>query len=484
MSATTDKPKCPWSDGSQCPYVVPGNAPSCAAGDPTVTSLDEYRRRRADAPSVLCVGVSFRATPIEIRERLALTPYAISATLARAGCQHEPGTPKVIEELAIVATCNRLEFYATGSGAAPQALVELFREATGMTAGEAGEYLYVHEGVEAVRHLSRVASGLESMVVGEAQILGQVSEAFSQSTAHGACHTALSTVFRGAIRAGRRARVETAINRSPATVSSVAVTLASETIRDLEHATVVIVGAGEMAELAANALKGRGVSDIRIVSRTHQHASALAERVGGQTLAYEELEHAIAAADIVISSTAAPHIIITREMVENAMHARASRPLFFIDIALPRDVDPAVAEIANVEVHDIDDLQRHVTVNLAERQSEIPAVERIVEEETEIAVNALRQLGIAPLIADLRAHADEIRRGALDAALKGLGHLSEKDRKRVEAFSQSLLNKLLHEPTLKLKNEAGTGRATEYASAVRELFGLTEQPATAKQAAR
>lgn len=472
------KSGCPWTDGSQCPYISPDGATDCAAG--RVTSLDEYRRRRADSPSVLCVGVSFKATPIEIRERLALTPYAVSAALARVSCQHEPGERKIIEELAIVATCNRLEFYATGAAAAAQPLVALFREVTGMSVEEAEEFLYVFTDAEAVRHLSRVAAGLESMVVGEAQILGQVSEAFSQSTAHGACHTALAAVFRGAIRAGRRARVETAINRSPATVSSVAVALAANTIADLARATVVVVGAGEMAELAATALQGRGVTDIRIVSRTHQHAAALAERVGGRTLAFEELEHAVAAADIVISSTAAPHVIVTRDMVEQAMRGRPGRPLFMIDIALPRDIEATVETIPGVEVHDIDDLQRHVNENLAERQSEIPAVERIVEEETDISVRALRQLGVAPLISDLRAHADEIRRRALDSALKGLGHLNEKDRKRVEAFSESLLNKLLHEPTLKLKAEAGTGRATEYATAVRELFGLGERNPVAR----
>jgi glutamyl-tRNA reductase len=218
---------------------------------------------------------------------------------------------------------------------------------------------------------------------------------------------------------------------------------------------------------------------VRIVSRTREHAAALARRVNGKTLAFEELEKALAAADIVISSTAAPHVIITREMAQQAMRGRDARPLFLIDIALPRDIDPAAASVPNVHVHDIDGLQRHVESNLAERESEIPSVERIVNDETLACVSALEQLGIAPLITDLRTHADEIRKRALSTALKTLAHLSEKDQRRIEAFSEALLNKLLHEPTTRLRTEAGTGgrRAAEYASTVRDLFGLTPSQA-------
>jgi glutamyl-tRNA reductase len=465
-------PSCPLGDSTSCPYINAVGDTLCTS--PNVASLDAYRRKRADTSRVMCVGVSFRTAPIEVRERLTLSPYATSATLARVGCQHvkEPGS---LDELAIVATCNRLEFYAASVTAPIETLSALFREATGMTEGDAERYLYRYVDGEAVEHLSRVAAGLESMVLGEPQILGQVSEAFSHAIAHGSCHAVLSTVFRSAIKAGRRARVETAINRSPATVSSVAVKLASEAIPALEKATVVVVGAGEMAELAAIALTQRGVTDVRIVSRTREHAAALADRVKGKTLAFEELEKALTEADIVISSTAAPHVIITRDMVQYAMRGRESRPLFLIDIALPRDVDPAAASVPNVAVHDIDGLQRHVESNIAERELEIPSVERIVQEETLVCEQALQQLGVAPLISDLRMHADEIRQRTLETALKGLGHLSEKDRRRIEAFSEALLNKLLHEPTSRLRNEAGTGRAAEYASTVRDLFGLASK---------
>ena len=466
----TSSTNCPLGDSANCPYVTPEGVKQCSTAS-TVTSLVEYRRKRADTSHVMCVGVSFRSTPIEVRERLALTPFAVSATLARVGCQHED-LPRALDELAIVSTCNRLEFYAASVDGTLDTLTALFRESTGMTEDEAARYLYSYSDGEAVQHLSRVAAGLESMVIGEPQILGQVSEAFSHAIAHGSCHAVLTTVFRSAIKAGRRARVETAINRSPATVSSVAVKLAGEAISDLERATVVVIGAGEMAELAAVALTQRGVTDVRIVSRTREHAAALAERVNGQTLAFEELEKALAAADIVISSTAAPHVIITRDMVQQAMRGREARPVFLIDIALPRDIDPAASTIPNVHVHDIDALQRHVESNLAERQSEIPRVERIVGEETLACIDGLQQLGVVPLITDLRAHADEIRKRALATALKSLGHLSEKDQRRIEAFSEALLNKLLHEPTVRLRNEAGTGRAAEYASAVRDLFGL------------
>ena len=467
---------CPLGSNSNCPYTAHDGEARCDTND--VTSLDAYRRTRADSSRVMCVGVSFRTAPIEVRERIALTPFAVSATLARVGCQHE-AVPRSLDELAIVSTCNRLEFYAASVTAPLETLVDLFRESTGMTEEEADRYLYRYTDNDAVQHLARVSAGLESLVLGEPQILGQVSEAFSQAIAHGSCHAVLTTVFRGAIKAGRRARVETAINRSPATVSSVAVKLAADAIERLESATVVLVGAGEMAELAALALTQRGVTDVRIVSRTREHAAALAHRVNGKTLAFEELERAVAAADIVISSTAAPHVIITRDMVLHAMRGRESRPLFLVDIALPRDIDAAVSSIPNVYVHDIDGLQRHVESNLAERESEIPDVERIVNEETVACIEALEQLAIVPLITDLRTHADEIRKRALATALKTLGHLSEKDQRRIEAFSEALLNKLLHEPTSRLRREAGTGggRAAEYASTVRDLFGLASSKA-------
>jgi glutamyl-tRNA reductase len=282
----------------------------------------------------------------------------------------------------------------------------------------------------------------------------------------------LSSLFRSAVRAGRRARAETAIGRNPATVSSMAVRLAEDAVPELASAVVVVVGAGEMAEHAVSALRHRGVSDIRVVSRTREHAARLADEVGGLTYAFERLGEAIAVADIVITSTAAPHVVITRDMVANAMALRPGRPLVIVDIALPRDADPRASELANVHLHDLDALQRHVSASLAERAQDIPLAEGIVEEETQLFAAELRQLDMAPLISDLRARTEEIRRRALDRAMRDLSHLPEEDRVRIEAFSEALLNKLLHDPTRRLRLEAGGVRGAEYAAAVRELFAL------------
>ena len=462
---------CPWKDAPSCPWR--GNGTYVAPRDPAMLEHPRPTRAAAQPPTTLCLGVSFRTAPIAVREKLALSPSGLSAALARFGCGRD-SRPEGLDELAIVATCNRLELYAAGpSGAATiETLESLLIEITGIGADDVRDALYRHEGVDAVRHLCRVAAGLESMVLGEPQILGQVSEAYSLATAHGSCGAVLSTVFRSAIRAGRRVREETGISRNAATVSSVAVKLATETVGSLEQAVVVVVGAGEMAELAATALRQRGVHELRVVSRTREHAAELAGRIGASTVAFERLEEALHAADIVITSTAAPHVIITPEMADRAMIGREARPLVFVDIALPRDVDPAVATIANVSCFDLDHLQAYVSSTLAEREGEVPRAEKVIESEVVPCMQALRQLGIAPLIADLRTRADEIRQRALDTALKHLSHLSAADRARVEAFSEALLNKLLHEPTVRLKQEAGSERAGHYASAVRDLFGL------------
>ena len=468
---------CPWKDAPACPWR--GNGSFTAPSDLTFTDGPRQTRAAAQPPTTLCLGVSFRTAPIAVREKLALSPSGLSAALARFGCGRDT-RPDGLDELAIVATCNRLELYAAGpSGeAAIETLETLLLEITGVGEEDVRDALYRHEGLDAVRHLCRVAAGLESMVLGEPQILGQVSEAYSLATAHGSCGAVLSTVFRSAIRAGRRVREETAIARNAATVSSVAVKLATETVGSLDDAVVVVVGAGEMAELAATALKQRGAREIRVVSRTREHAAELAARIGASTVAFERLEEALHAADIVITSTAAPHVIVTPDMADRAMIGREQRPLVFVDIALPRDVDARVSEIANVSCFDLDHLQAYVSSTLAEREAEIPNAEKVIESEVTPCMQSLRQLGIAPLIADLRARADQIRQRALDTALKHLSHLSDEDQARVQAFSEALLNKLLHEPTLRLKREAGSERAGHYAAAVRDLFGLAATTGT------
>lgn len=433
-----------------------------------MTTLPSFARAQS---TVLCVGLSYRSAPIGVRERAYPSPDAIAAALARFGCGHA-SRPAPLAELVVVSTCNRLEMYAAAPCDDVAALRDFFREVTGLPEREVADFAYAHSGADAVRHLCRVAAGLESMVVGEPQILGQVGESWSSATAHGAAGAVLGVLFKSAIRAGRRARAETGINRNPATVSSVAVHLAGEAVEDLADATVVIVGAGEMSELAASALHYRGARDIRVVSRTRDHAALVADRVGGTTLPFERLPEALASADVVITSTSAPHAVISRSMVQTAMACRPDRSLLLLDLALPRDVEPSAADVRNVRCYDLDGLEREVGASLAERAAEVPGAERIVEEETLLCVRALGRLDVAPLITDLRTRAESIRRQAVEKAMRGLAHLSEADRERVEHLTEALMNRLLHEPTTRLKAESGTGRAAEYAAAVRELFAL------------
>ena len=430
-------------------------------------------RAHAAATGPVCVGISFRTAPLALRERLALPESAIESALSRFGCGAN-ARPSAISELVVVSTCNRLELYAAGGKDTGEALFALLAESTGVPAGEIRPAAYVLSGDDTVRHLCRTAAGLESMVIGEPQILGQISEAFATASANGAAGHMMSTLFRGAIRAGRRARTETGISRNPTTVSSVAVKLASSALPDLASASVVIVGAGEMAELAVSALHYRGVHDIRVVSRTHERAEQLSARVGGRPVPLERLQDALDAADVVISSTSAPHHVITREMVSTSMSCRPDRPMLLIDIAVPRDVDPEVRTVPGVTYTDLDVLERRIEEGLQERAAEVPRVEAVVEEEAAQCISALRQLDVQPLIADLRHHTDGVRRSALEHAHKHFAHLSDADRAHIEAFSESLVNRLFHQPMQQLRREAQNGQVAGYAMALRHLFGLKQ----------
>lgn len=452
------------------PDVAPD--PSVAATVGPAPVLERPQARPADG-GLVCIGVSHRTAPVALRERLAIPESAVGAVLSRFGCGLN-ARPSAISELVILSTCNRLELYAAVGRDAEGALTGLLSEGTGVSADELQPVLYTLTGDDAVRHLCRTAAGLESMVIGEPQILGQVSEAFATASANGAAGHMMSTLFRGAIRAGRRARAETGISRNPTTVSSVAVKLASTAFPDLASASVVVVGAGEMAELAVSALHYRGVNDISVVSRTREHADRLCDRVGGRAMSLERLQDALDGADVVITSTSAPHHVITRQMVSTAMSLRPDRQMLIIDIAVPRDVDPSVETVPNVCCADLDVLERRIAAGLHERETEVPQVEAVVEQETAACIAALQQLDVQPLIADLRSHTDEVRRSALDSARRHFAHLSDEDRARIEAFSESLVNRLFHQPTQRLRQEARHGQVAGYAMALRHLFGLRQ----------
>ena len=420
---------------------------------------------------ILCVGLSHHTAGVELRERLTYSPPALKAALARLGCGHN-SQPKDLVELAILSTCNRTELYAFSHADRFEPLIEFIAETMEVAPIDFEAHLYRYLNAGAVMHLGRVAAGLDSLILGESQILGQVTEAYEVGLSQRAIGPVLSRLLRTAIHTGKRARTETAISRNPASVSSVAAHLATEVVPDLSAAHIVVVGAGEMAELAVEALRGRQAMNITVVNRTHERAAQLAARWNARALTFEQLGYGLSDADVVIMSTGAPHILIKPPLVQSVMARRPDRPLVFIDIALPRDVDPDVDGIPNVHCYDIDDLETRVTGSLAERQQEVPRVEAIVAEETDGFMMWLHSLEIAPVIAGLHAKADAIRRAEVEKTLRHLSHLDEDDRKRIEVLTESLVNKLLHDPTLRLKAEAGNGHAAEYAAAIRHLFAL------------
>jgi glutamyl-tRNA reductase len=421
---------------------------------------------------IVCLGLSHHTAPVELRERLSYTRPALKAALAHLGCRtHEAWAG--LAELAILSTCNRLELYACVPGAAEagfEALLGFVAETRGLPGLR--DKFYRLAGPDAVVHLCRVAAGLESMILGEPQVLGQVADAYQTALSQNAAGPVLSALFRAALRAGKRARTETGISRNPATISSTAVKAAEAAVGELAAARVLVVGAGEMAELAVEALRARGAGRVTVVNRTFARAAQLAERWGARAVTFERLADALAEADIVLTSTDAPHFVITADLARAALASRAERPVVFIDIAVPRDVDPQVRDLPGVHCYDIDDLEAHLNGGLAERRQEVPRVEAIVSEEAEAFLNWSKSLEITPLIADLRAKADGIRRAEVEKTLRRLPHLGDAERQHIETLTEALVNKLLHDPTVRLKAEARQGNAATYAAALRELFAL------------
>ncbi len=435
---------------------------------------------------ILCLGLSHHTAPVELRERLNYSPLALKAALARFGCGRDT-RPAGLNELVILSTCNRLELYAASSAEGPTEpltvearerlfapLLSFLSETRELSLSGVGDKFYRLVGRPAAEHLGRVAAGLDSMILGEPQILGQVTEAHSLALGQGAAGPILSAVFRAASQAGKRARTETGISRNPATISSVAVKMAEEVVGSLSERQVLIVGAGQMAELAVEALRARGASHITVVNRTHARAAQLAERWGARALTFEHLSEALAEADIVLTSTDAPHFVITPEAAGAGRARHPDRPLVLIDIAVPRDVDPAVRRLPGVHYYDIDDLEAHLNGALAERQQAVPPVEAIVAEEIQAFSDWLSRLEVVPLIADLHAKADVIRRAEVDKTLRHLPRLTEAERQQIETLAEALVNKLLHDPTRRLKAEATNGHAAQYAAAVRDLFALND----------
>jgi glutamyl-tRNA reductase len=417
---------------------------------------------------IAVVGLSHKTAPVEVREKVAFPESDQPAALQRLlAC---PG----VTEGMIMSTCNRVEVYAVGEGGG-----DLGGNLAGFLAGSHAfptdvlrRHLYLHTGEEAVRHLMKVSSSLDSMVLGEAQILGQVKEAFERAQGAGATGRILNELMKKTYSAAKTVRTDTGIARSAVSISSSAVELARKIFNDLAGKTVMIIGAGEMSELAVRHLIAQGATEIMVANRTFERAVELAKTFNGSAIAWEELAHHLVMSDIVISSTGAPHFILTVEMMRQVIHQRKHRPMFLIDIAVPRDIDPKINDLDNVYLYDIDDLESVVEANLKERQKEAEKAEAIIQREVGAFTAWINSLQVVPAIVALRRRGEEIRDAELAKALQRLGHLSSKDQEAVRALASGIVNKLLHGPVTALKREARGGETTLNVELVRELFGL------------
>jgi glutamyl-tRNA reductase len=417
---------------------------------------------------LVLLGLSYHTAPIALREQLSCSLENLPPNWQTADNRFA-----AIRELAILSTCNRTELIARVNcpGLDARALLaDLLALVKGVDKAIFEEHLYLHTGQAAAEHLCRVAAGLDSQVLGEPQILGQVTDAFGEATTAKTIGPALTELFRTAIRCGKRARSETAISQNPVSTSSMAVAQAQAILGDLAQRQHLIVGAGEMGHLALKVLRARGATNIALANRSR----ALAAEDGLPVYGLNELETAVTTADVVISATSANTPLLTRQLIENVMQQRPERPLILIDIAVPRDIDPAARQIANVHLFDADELKQSLDEALAARQREIPAINAIIEDELETLSATLRGLTVRPVIVDLRHKAEAIRRQELDRILRYLGEVDPATLAHLQHFSRALVNKLLHEPTLRLRDKAVDDKAAVYASTVRDLFGLDE----------
>jgi glutamyl-tRNA reductase len=424
---------------------------------------------------ILLIGLSHKTAPVEVREKLAFSHAMLRSALTHFDHTHQQAHLEDVREGAILSTCNRLEVYALvrDPDIAGRAIVDFLAHACDVPPELFSPHLYICYDEDAVHHLFRVAAGLDSMVLGEPQILGQITDAYEAALSQGAAGTVLSALFRAAIHAGKRVRTETAIGVNPSSISSVAANLAGQLLGDLSERQVLLIGAGEMGAIAVRALQRRGVAHITVANRTYQSAAQLAETWGGRAITFQQLTEAMTLADIIITSTGAPHTILNRELLEPAMAARPNHPLLIIDIAVPRDVDPDVTELPHVHLHDIDDLQSQAEDNVRERISEIPRVELIVETEMDQFLRWLSSLDVVSTITDLRRQFEELRQRELERLFNRLD-LNEHERELVATMSHRLINKILHEPTLRLKQETANGNGAIYISTLRQLFLLDE----------
>jgi glutamyl-tRNA reductase len=417
---------------------------------------------------LLALGASHKTASLELRERIALPTGRAARVLAEL-TEHD-----AIHEAVALFTCNRTELYLVTADpleAENAALAILSRQA-GLRPTELLGSLYSLRGAEAVEHLFAVTGGLDSMIVGEAEVQGQVKRAYEMALVEGVSGPVSNRLFRDALAAGKRVRTETGIARSNVSVSTVAVQLAGEFLGELAERRVLVIGAGENAELTARALRDRGVETLFVANRRYDRALGLAQRFGGRAVTFDDMPRELEAADIVVTSTGAPHQILGREELEFVAASRMGRPLVLIDLAVPRDIEPSVRDCPGIALYDMDDLQRAVARNMDAREAEAAEALVLVREEVARFQDWMASLDVVPTISALRRRADEVVEQVLRENESRWETLSPADRERVELMARAVVSRLLHEPTVRLKDRS----SYHYLHTIRELFGLDPEP--------
>jgi glutamyl-tRNA reductase len=422
--------------------------------------------------SLVVVGLNHRTVPVELLERMAVAPADLPKALQTLGrCEH-------LAEVVLLSTCNRTEVYAHATLFHPamQDVRDFLSDVSGVDPDEFSDLLYAYHDDAAVAHLFGVAAGLDSMIIGEGEILGQVREAWQTAEREDASGPLLSRTFRHAIEVGKRARTDTAIGRHAVSVSSAAVALASSHVGTLDDRRVLVLGAGEVGGGMALALAGAGVLEIVVANRTMSRGEALARRVGGRAISLDEVPAALIECDVLLVSTGASALLMERSQVEQVMERRGGRALLVVDVGVPRNIDPGAGEVFGVTLLDIDDLRALGEQSLAQRRQEIGKVRDLIAVELDRHRLERSAREVAPLVTALRARAEELRALELERHRSKLAALDPAAREAVDVITQGVVNKLLHEPTIRVKDAAGTARGELYADALAELFDLPEPP--------
>lgn len=420
---------------------------------------------------IVVVGLSHKTAPVEIREKLAIPESRLGEALTRL-CSY-PG----VKEGILLSTCNRVEVYAVvedlelGYGRIQEFLADAHMS---LSSEQLTPHLYWQTGDRAVTHLFRVASSLDSMIVGESQILGQLKDAFETALTHKSTGLILNKVVKKAISVAKRVRTDTKIAETAVSVSYAAVELAKKIFSDLRDKTVLLIGAGEMAKLAARHFIANGVRHVRVTTRTPQHGLELANRFNGTAVPFEQFRDEMATADIVLVSTGAAHYLVNSDDVLRAVKQRMNRPIFLIDISVPRNIDPSVRHIDNAFLFDIDDLKFRVEQNRGERLQEAEKAERMVVEEVAIVRQWMQSLEVTPTIVALKNKAEDIKRNEVEKAMGRLAHLSPQERALVEGMASSIVNKLIHNTMVTLKTEVTSAEGAAFVEAARRFFNLSE----------